>query len=183
MELTLNKANRVLANLKQEIKKINALNSNFMYSTHDLNATASTLKRIASDGEAWKENTLTELSKLEKMSEDASNLKLELFKTNQSTGVSALLELISLKEQALTRKENLVTSWVRPDNTDEVVLPPDASYVRVKFALFDNIDNMKKQLVDDRKELNKLKDKLVHLNSTTVIDVSLSDATAELLGL
>jgi hypothetical protein len=192
MEMTLNKANKLLQKLAQH--------KGTFSNTHSISSISFKSVDLEADGDSTRfKNTITNTVAAKTKSlndeflvlEDISNLKEALFSKNITAGVSPLMRKKELNQTTLSKLRSLLSdldsdSVVSNDQvTDSFIKAGQTSesrYDRFAVSLVSK-EEIEKRIFDLTQEVNDIEDKILALNATTRLEITLSEPSQKILGL
>lgn len=186
MEITLNKANKILEKLSSaELRNVSCeIRRTFKKNDFEVDI----LDKINKESSTQKENLLYNNAIIN----DKFLLKSLIFKKNCECGLSDIFAEIEIVKSKISRLQYITSRSCEEsvyyesldkeiDRIKENLLPEQNSF-DIEFLVFEE-NNIKNSLKEEKRKLNELEDKKMALNATKTIEIQFSEQTLEFLGL
>lgn len=191
MELTLNKANKLLQKLKEQNLSFPSVYSisSMAFNSVDLECEDSFLAFKATIAQA-KDIKETELQANLKILEDTSSLKEALFTANVTSGLSKLMRVKDLATTKLNKFKHLLKEVESETVVEEISKsfvaigqdPEKSRYERYGVALLTKSE-LGEIITSLTSQINDLEDQIAVVNASSKLTIEFSDATKKVLGL
>lgn len=187
MEITLNKANKLLQKLKHE-------NDDAIYARTSIRVYSNKQNEsIVEDIQKNKENLRKQYDQVCNLIIDREFLKQKIFEANVKSGLSDVLSTIDMKKKMLNLLESNLhmlrnSGFNEAEITDNLLDDMKKSSTDVVHIInldvkFESEDELSKKVKSLRKELSQLEDKKTLLNAETKISIGFAQSTLDILGL
>jgi hypothetical protein len=199
LSLTLNKANKILEKINNELKEDSIFgrmrNTDSAFITCSFSPTTSS-KTIINEISKKVNKEHSEFEKKSNLIKDKFSLKQKIFEANVSSGLSSILSkidiaksTISILESILIQNQNEQTYSI--EQITQTVVELEVERIKSKEELRNvsfvvklyKEEEIKQQLQEFKKELNRLEDEKNLKNAETKIEVVFEELTIEFLGL
>lgn len=190
MELTLNKANKLLQKLKEQNLSFPSVYSisSMAFNSVDLECEDSFWGFKATIAKA-KDVKQAELEASMQVLEDTSNLKEALFTTNVTSGLSKLMRTKDLTTTKLNKYKHMLREVESETIVEEISKgfvvtgqESESRYERYGVALLTKAE-LGETIADLTSQINDLEDQIAVVNASSKLTIELSDATKKILGL